>query len=367
MICNRFQRDKIGSKLFNLNQFLIILLIFFGLNILLPHVSGLQETITEEYRGTAYCLDCHVNEMEDWLTSKHAESYRNPEFKKTYNELDSPEACLNCHTTGFSIMTGRFEIDSVSCENCHGPGNTMNVNNTVALCAECHTEPYPTYDEWIRSGPAHGQATCYNCHEEHTAGLVFNTPTETCGQCHESHVLEEESTLHGQNGVQCTDCHMAFVPANFEKGLSGYTGHSFEVTDAHLDCTTCHNRTLVKHDVLGSQAFACLSCHGEIHRLELRLVNQTVLPLNNSVQLCAQCHNERYTAWAQGTHGQPENPEAQCTECHDPHDPIITGIPAAPASPIRKPADEIGLFPKIIFILLVEAFGFAVILLRRVS
>ena len=346
--------------------FAVFLSIFFFLctNYSTTLVHGASQN--EDYRGPAYCLDCHVEEMEDWLTSKHSTSYDNSDFLNTWADVGSPDDCLSCHTTGYSSDTGMYVIDSVSCEECHGPGNTMYVNNTVALCAECHTGPYPTYEEWKSSGPAHGNATCYTCHDQHTAGLVFDTPTETCGQCHEFEVAAVDKTLHGQSGVQCSDCHMAFVPANFTTGKPGYTGHSFNVTAAHLDCTTCHDRPLVKHDVLGSRAFACLSCHGEIHKLELKLVNGTVYPLTESAELCGQCHIQRYNWWKDGIHVETHvaNSTATCVDCHEPHDPLISGITALSFLPPREPGPGQSILNETLIVVGFEILLFAAFLWR---
>jgi hypothetical protein len=154
------------------------------------------------------------------------------------------------------------------------------------------------------------------------------------------------------------------TPVDFENGIPANTGHEFSMNVDELDCQTCHDRPLDKHDTLGENAFACLSCHGEIHGLGLKLVNGTVYEPDDPVALCAQCHNERYTAWAQGTHGTPENPDASCTECHDPHDPVISGFSTLPSVPTRTPAGGPSIFLSTAFVVIVELLGFAIIILR---
>jgi hypothetical protein len=150
---------------------------------------------------------------------------------------------------------------------------------------------------------------------------------------------------------------MKIVPADFYSGQRAQTGHGFEFIQ---DCSTCHNRQLQKHDVLGEKAGACLSCHGDIHELKLKLVNGDVYPLEEPVKLCAQCHNERYTAWVEGTHGSPDNKEAICTECHNPHNPVINKISTLDPIPARESAKPSSWFAKMTLIVLLEIFGFGV-------
>lgn len=318
----------------------------------------------EEYRGPVYCLDCHVEPMEDWLGSPHDRASRDPRFQEEMEKLGSPASCLSCHTTGFDEEEGTYEYDGVACEECHGPGDTMNRDVSSELCGSCHSGPFPTYEEWRRSGPSHGNATCILCHDEHTTQLTSETSTGTCAVCHESHLEDIEGSKHGLNDMECAACHMYRVPVDFEEGTPAATGHSFSMTSDELDCSTCHDRPLFKHDVLGEKAFACLSCHGEIHGLGLKLVNGSVYALDESVALCAQCHNERYTAWEQGTHGKPDDHDAPCTDCHDPHDPIISEIPTVQALPPRIAAAGPSIPLTTAFIVVVELLGFAIIILR---
>ena len=340
-------------------------LMAFFLFMLIPvAVAQAESNSTEEYRGIGYCATCHIGQMTDWIESNHTLAFVNPAFQDKYAELGSPDSCLSCHTTGFNESDGTYAYRGVTCEACHGPGDTMNLDTSPELCAECHSDPYPTYEEWKDSGPSHMEATCTLCHDQHTTELLAETPTETCASCHETHLEDVEETRHGEAGVECADCHMYVTPPDFEAGTPGSTGHDFVMTSEELDCQTCHDRPLSKHDVLGEDEFACLSCHGEIHSLELRLINEDVLPMDDSVLLCAQCHNERYTSWEQGTHGKPEDPEAQCVECHDPHDPVVANIPTLPPVPERRPPEGLPVPFATALILLVVMLGLAVIILR---
>ncbi len=314
----------------------------------------------EEYLGAAYCAECHPSEMVKWTQSAHTQAYSNDNFQTVWQDLGSDDSCLECHTTGYDKETKTYAYPEVQCEDCHGPGDTMKRDPSPELCGECHTGPYPTYEEWSDSGPNHGAANCITCHDEHTSKLVYETPAATCGECHESHIVQVEGTVHGENRVECIDCHMIIEDANFYTGKQAKTGHSFSPANKDLDCTSCHDRELSKHNVLGEKAAACLSCHGDIHELRLELVNGDTYPSEEPVQLCAQCHNERYTAWREGTHGSHDNPEAVCTQCHNPHSPVINNISTLESIPSRESAKPSSWITKMALVVLLEIFGFGV-------
>lgn len=290
------------------------------------------------YRGPSYCLQCHPDEKAKWDESRHAIAYNEPNFQSQWRELGSPTSCLKCHTTGYNELDGTYTAKGVTCEQCHGLGDTMSLDKSVNLCAKCHTDPYPTYNEWLQSGPGHTGATCDLCHTPHSQQLKGQNSTEVCAQCHQTHVNDVAQTKHGDAKLECKVCHMYKSPADFKNNVSANTGHTFFMTSTQLDCTSCHNRALVKHNVLGEKAAACLTCHGDIHKLQLRLVNGTTLALNDPVALCGECHNERLIAWEQGTHGSSTEKYAPCTECHNPHDPVVAGIPMVYPVPAREPA-----------------------------
>jgi nitrate/TMAO reductase-like tetraheme cytochrome c subunit len=116
--------------------------------------------------------------------------------------------------------------------------------------------------------------------------------------------------------------------------------------DHPQECLSCHSKTLEFHDKLGSGNNACLACHDNPDMKMLRLADKTLLPLADSTQLCGQCHQERYAAWQEGTHGFAGTVAAvKCTGCHDPHQPKITFVnitkphpepaPPPPAPPVN--------------------------------
>jgi hypothetical protein len=356
--------DSLKNK--QCTKLVFLLLLFVFLTQFISKVSfGVNAQPSNDYKGISYCVECHKIEFEEWSESPHTQGFSNPEFQEVWGKIGTPEDCLKCHVTGYDENSKEYSVTEVTCEECHGPGDTMKRDTSVELCGKCHSGPYPTYEEWRDSGPSHGEANCILCHDKHSAELTFSTSTGTCNQCHDFHVEEVLDTAHGDSGVECSECHMVSEKADFITGKPGNTGHSFVLNEDELDCSSCHERKLSKHDVLGEKAFACLSCHGAIHELELELVNRNIYSLDDSVPLCAQCHNERYTDWAQGTHGSVEDPRASCVECHDPHEPVISGISTLPFIPPRTPAKPVSIPLAIAVVVIIELLVFSIYILRR--
>lgn len=107
-----------------------------------------------------------------------------------------------------------------------------------------------------------------------------------------------------------------------------------------LDCLRCHTRVLKGHDKLGSGTEACWVCHDSTDMTLLRLVDGTKLSPASSPQLCGQCHQRKYDAWGEGTHGTfSVVGRVKCADCHDPHQPQMAPSSVSKPSP---PASEPG-------------------------
>ena len=135
-----------------------------------------------------------------------------------------------------------------------------------------------------------------------------------------------------------------------------------------LDCTSCHQKTLEYHDKLGSDNNACWTCHDSTDMTQLRVANGTRLSPADSNQLCGQCHQARYNAWQEGTHGFPDTvASGKCADCHDPHQPQMsfTGITKShpePAPPAPSPPFDLVM---IIVIALAFMTGLGIVIARQ--
>ncbi len=79
-------------------------------------------------------------------------------------EEDKPYNCGSCHTTnwvanedptdltgnqdGLPGMWGTFDEGGIQCEQCHGNGMTMEIDDSAAFCGSCHFRTFPPGGEW---------------------------------------------------------------------------------------------------------------------------------------------------------------------------------------------------------------------------
>lgn len=137
---------------------------------------------------------------------------------------------------------------------------------------------------------------------------------------------------------------MALVFAGFAAVFS--TTAALAAEPQGLPCGACHKQVLEYHDALGSGDRACWVCHDTADMKSLRLRDGTLVPRSETPEVCGQCHQRRYEAWKDGTHGVKSGvTRIKCSECHDPHKPQIALLditkphPAPAPPPPAPPAD----------------------------
>ncbi len=129
------------------------------------------------------------------------------------------------------------------------------------------------------------------------------------------------------------------------------------MSDEYMPCSDCHaeepaNRTPREleddHDdkKLAHGDLWCLHCHSADQRDYLHLADDTLVPFENSWQLCTQCHAKKLRDWRAGVHGKRtghwrgEKEYRTCVACHDPHSPAFK--PIAPKPRPRRPEEIAG-------------------------
>ena len=99
------------------------------------------------------CSQCHTSQYLKWANTRHAHATdvlltRSAEFETS---------CLDCHTTGSTSNKAELtKLQSIQCEQCHGPGSKHIVNpgkgygripDMQSACVKCHsTETSPGFD-----------------------------------------------------------------------------------------------------------------------------------------------------------------------------------------------------------------------------
>jgi hypothetical protein len=91
------------------------------------------EKLTPNYVGQNTCATCHSNIYQAMLASKHQHSFESLELRakedpEQSNAFKDPN-CLRCHVTAYNSQHGGWnklhpepELQMISCEVCHGPG-----------------------------------------------------------------------------------------------------------------------------------------------------------------------------------------------------------------------------------------------------
>jgi 2',3'-cyclic-nucleotide 2'-phosphodiesterase (5'-nucleotidase family) len=102
----------------------------------------------EVYASSRACAQCHQAQYIQWANSRHA--HATDKLPPRWFEFEA--SCLSCHATGQpAAASGKVELarlQSVQCEQCHGPGSGHiqkpgkgygHISNAEGLCASCHT------------------------------------------------------------------------------------------------------------------------------------------------------------------------------------------------------------------------------------
>lgn len=210
------------------------------------------------------------------------------EWSDYYPGEDKPYDCGRCHTTGYSERgsmpglpgtVGNWVFPGVECEVCHGPGNTMEVNQLAEACGVCHKHPgtdgIEAVDGFIRSegqysehvAGAHAELACVSCHNPHKDADIGIK--NTCEDCHSDIAASYAQTLKGQARVACVECHMPFATLAGQP-LGPFKGdrrtHIFNIDTNRFGNMFSADGNFVKLDADGQAAvtldFACQRCHG---------------------------------------------------------------------------------------------------------
>jgi hypothetical protein len=123
------------------------------------------------YAGIEACADCHSEAVDMWNTTVHSRAYETLVTANKQYDL----SCVNCHVTGFRAPGGSEVVEnqhlqSVQCEQCHGPGSlhvadpttdNIQLSAPVDVCLSCHTPEHSDtfdYEPYLRDvlGGGHG-------------------------------------------------------------------------------------------------------------------------------------------------------------------------------------------------------------------
>jgi predicted CXXCH cytochrome family protein len=161
-----------------------------------------------------------------------------------------------------------------------------------AACLECHADPKLTYDL------ADGQSLPLDVNAAAFA-----------------------KSVHGEQGLSCTDCHPGKTPDHATGSLAVANRHELARLSSQV-CKNCHDSQVaegIHHAPIarGEQGVpACSECHGA-HDILRPKDFRTHIPGR-----CGACHAKEATAFAQSVHGSAVDSNDDvpvCTDCHRVH------------------------------------------------
>jgi predicted CXXCH cytochrome family protein len=195
------------------------------------------------------CSSCHEPLHTAWLEGSHGQALADPAFRNAWQAAGQPEACLQCHVTGYDAVNNTWTADGVTCEACHGkiainhPLEPMKTDRTGKVCGDCHSE---TYFQWQVSSHGEHEMDCADCHDPHTTNLKAENEDELCAACHMERSTNFAHTKHSEQGLSCVDCHLSQSITTGEGGHSKRDHTFFVSLEA---CTNCHVGQM--HDASG--------------------------------------------------------------------------------------------------------------------
>ena len=207
------------------------------------------------------CLNCHGEEkyvLEDTLFGRTITQPMYPvliiDREEYYTSVHRSFACTDCHSYDFEefphSIDARLE-DHYACLDCHG----YDENYAQYQFEEIEVE----FSESIHNIE---EFTCWKCHDPHSYKPLMRG-TENL----------QEAIAYNNN--MCLECH-----ANYDRFMLLTDREEINVVKRH---------DWLPNQVAHFEAVRCLECHAEIS--DTVLVAHKVLPVDQAVKRCAECHS----------------------------------------------------------------------------
>lgn len=109
----------------------------------------------------------------------------------------------------------------------------------------------------------------------------------------------------------CLNCHDRSIQKLAKARLNDYKKSHWNITLRHAPDETMN----------------CFTCHDSNNLNQLTSITGQTISLNQSYNLCGQCHSQQKKDWHGGAHGKriggwaPPRVSMTCVNCHNPHDP----------------------------------------------
>ena len=286
---------------------------------------------SSSYAGAMACAPCHGNIYPFVTNTPHAGAFTDPVFMTLGGQTNG--SCLACHTVGYGLPTGFMStfrtplLEGVQCENCHGPagnhaGNTVDptivpqVELAAQVCGGCHSARLapaevvahnPTafpFEDW--SASPHG-AVVPDVLQSMAASAAN---ISSCGRCHSGSarlaLLEDQNpvtTLTNDYNVAitCAVCHDPHSTSVWTNVLDGVIAFTNQLTG---------NVAYITNNELGPIYTNQLRCAlASTNDFYLATSDVFSNKYNPTINVCAQCHNDRGSAWTDTSRSPHESPQ----------------------------------------------------------
>jgi hypothetical protein len=244
---------------------------------------------------------------------------------------DTNLSCLPCHTVGYGLPTGFTDavhtpqLEGVQCENCHGPAANHAANPgdptvvprvelAAQVCGGCHSArfaPLPVaglhpsfFEDWNASP-----------HQAVVPDVLASMSSSTnnissCGRCHSGSA--RLALLQGQNpsvtltndfnvAITCAVCHDPHATQVWTNVLSGVIAFTNSLTGYGI---------LITNNQLGlvytNQLRCALSSTNDFYLTTSDVFTNKYDP---TINVCAQCHNDRGAAWTDTSRSPHHSPQ----------------------------------------------------------
>jgi hypothetical protein len=281
------------------------------------------------YASASDCATCHGSVLTTVALTAHAQAFTNALFVAEGGQTNA--VCLACHTVGAGLPTGFVsasktpQLESVQCENCHGPAANHAANPidptvvpqvelAAQVCGGCHSARYapasvisshlPYFEDWESSPHAAVVPDVLSSMSASAANI------SSCGRCHSGSA--RLALIEGQNPsvtltndfnmpITCAVCHDPHAEHVWTNTLSGIILFTNALTG---NISTITNLAL--GPVYTNQLLCALASTSDF---VLTTTNVFTNVYNPNINICAQCHNDRGAAWTDTSRSPHESPQ----------------------------------------------------------
>jgi formate-dependent nitrite reductase cytochrome c552 subunit len=296
------------------------------------------------------------------------------------------EDCKNCH-----LKKMRFFVDprkqpernhqnkdlrhgktEVACGVCHDPNEQMalrtsieaptHFENSSPVCMQCHVDIYRDWEQGIHGKRLGGwnlpseQVQCSDCHDPHSVSYqtmrAEPPPVKTKFTVDKTltHKTLNDKAISGKFQSDDPKGRPSLATSSAYKKL--VTSVTMPIEDRtpkieNFPCLDCHKqiksgmpektKVHIHFDYQHVKTKkSCLLCHSPFSPDKLVMLDGTSITMNQSSELCGQCHGPKFLDWKQNLHGKDygkgtaNSYKLACTSCHNAHSPKFKKLIADP-------------------------------------